>query len=191
MTEPTHGFTKHGHPVHANTFDHHPDGTAYQRFNKKVAILLTNNVGTMTCFWVFCCFSLLVLPSVLFAMGYVSKHSLIPAFFLTFGFELLMTWLLSTFIQLVLLPAIMVGQNLQSAAADVRASKQFEDTEDIVHALDLKTEGGLRDAVDEIRGYIDAKVAQPVARKAVAKKAPVKKVAKKAPVRKTVKKGTK
>jgi hypothetical protein len=55
MTEvknPTHGFTKHGLAVHAKIMDHMRDDTAYQRFNKKVALALTKNVGTMTAFWI-------------------------------------------------------------------------------------------------------------------------------------------
>ena len=66
----------------------------------------------------------------------------------------LVLWLSSEFIQLVLLPIIIVGQNIQSRAADARATKTFEDVEDarkkIEHAIDLldvHTEGGLHDAV--------------------------------------------
>ena len=65
MTEPTHGFTKHGHAVHAKTIDHHPAESKWQRFNKRVALALTKYVGTMECFWIFCLLSLCSLPAVL------------------------------------------------------------------------------------------------------------------------------
>jgi hypothetical protein len=130
VKQPHFGFTRHGLAVHAVTADHHADGTVYQRFNKRVAILLTENVGTMTCFWVFLIASFFVLPSVLYTMGLVSLKHVLPAFILGFGFELLTTWLFSTCVQLVLLPGLMVGQNLQSAAADARNAKMFEDLED-------------------------------------------------------------
>jgi hypothetical protein len=52
-------------------------------------------------------------------------------------YELFMIWLLSTCFQLTLLPALMVGQNLQNEAADARSAKQFEDTEDVRN--DMKT----------------------------------------------------
>ncbi len=42
---------------------------------------------------------------------------------------LVVSWT-SQAIQLVLLPALMVGQNLQNVAADARAAKTFEDVED-------------------------------------------------------------
>jgi hypothetical protein len=53
------------------------------------------------------------------------------------------------------MPAIMVGQNIQSAAADVRSTKQFEDTEEVrvdmkttLDRLDVDTAGGLKDVID-------------------------------------------
>lgn len=152
--------------VHARTVDHLPDGSGYQRFNKKIAIYLTKNVGTMTCFWLFCLLSLVCLPSVLHAMNILHKGDLFPAFMLTFGFELLMTWFISTTIQVILLPAIMVGQNIQSAASDVRATKQFEDTEDVrsdmkttLDRLDIETAGGLTTVLerfDELEKLVKA-----------------------------------
>ena len=148
---PFFGFTRHGLPVHRRTVDHLPDHNTYARFNKRVALALTAHVGTMTCFWVFLVASLTVLPSVLYQMGVIGKHALVPAFMLTFGFELLMTWLFSTCIQLILLPGLMVGQNLQTEAADARAAKQFEDLEAVKDWLDLDTAGGLAAVMEQVR----------------------------------------
>ncbi len=77
------------------------------------------------------------------------------------GFILVVSWISQSFIQLVLLPALMVGQNLQNVAADARAAKTFEDVEDArehikqaLDLLDLHTEGGLKvvlDAVESLR----------------------------------------
>jgi len=160
---PTHGWTKRGFPVHALVHDHMPTGTAYQRLNKRLAILLTNSVGTMTCFWMFCVLSLCALPATL-----VAAH-VIPAsigFIAATGFILTITWISQNFIQLVLLPALMVGQNLQNIAADARAAKTFEDVEsakaDLTTALDLldcETRGGigtLNDKIDRLIKKIDA-----------------------------------
>lgn len=133
-TEPTHGWTRLGHAVHAKVADHHPTGSAYQRFNQKVALWLTNNVGTMTCFWIVLALCLSVLPSVLFAMAVVPRQwGVLPSFLTGFGFELMMTWIVSTCFQALCLPAIIVGQNLQNEAADARAAKTFEDVEAILH----------------------------------------------------------
>lgn len=130
--KPQHGYTKSGIPVHARTVDHHKTDTAYQRFNKWAAIWVTKNVGTMTAFWIFTVLSAFVAPSCLFAAGYIHWHTFVTSF----GFELLATLILSTWLELALMPAIMVGQNLQSMASDARTEKQFEDTEAM--AKDIK-----------------------------------------------------
>jgi hypothetical protein len=171
MTTPAHlrphfGFTRHhGFAVHAKVTDHlrpHPDDGWYARLNKRAALLMMKTIFTMTTFWIFTFLCLLVLPSVLYAMGI---HSLgiagfkFPSWFVGFGFELLATWFLSTLLELVLIPALGVGQNLQNAAADARAAKQFEDVEavraDLTTALDRldeKTEGGIRAVLDAVNG---------------------------------------
>lgn len=144
---PTFGFTSHGHAVHAKTTDHLPTHNAYARFNKRVALLITNNVGTMSCFWLFCIIALLGLPAAL-----VEAHVISPTIGIIgeAGFVILVEWLAQSFIQLVLLPALMVGQNLQNIAADARSAKTFEDVERIIDLLDAHTQGGVKEILDSI-----------------------------------------
>jgi hypothetical protein len=52
------------------------------------------------------------------------------------GGEGLIAWIAQTFIQLVLLSIIMVGQNVQAKAADKRSVDTFTDTEEILRRLD-------------------------------------------------------
>jgi hypothetical protein len=155
--QPTHGFTRLGQAVHKRTVDHLPVNTPYQRLNKRLALALTNNVGTMSCFWLFCVISLSSLLAVLY-----SSHIIGAVGFLTAGgFILCVSWISQNFIQLVLLPALMVGQNLQNEAADARAAKTFEDVEEArdcikraLALLDLHTEGGMKvilDAVESLK----------------------------------------
>jgi hypothetical protein len=161
---PHFGFTRHhGFAVHAVTLDHLKPAagdSGWARFNKRCAIWLTKNVGSMNAFWLFTAASAVVAPSCLYAAGYIHWKNLIT----TFGFELLATLILSTWLELALMPAIMVGQNIQNAAADARAAKEFEDIEDVksnmslavdrlaavLDRLDLTTEGGLKDVADRI-----------------------------------------
>jgi hypothetical protein len=144
---PTHGWTKHGHAVHGRTVDHLPTDTAYARFNKRVALLITNNVGTMSCFWIFCVVALLALPAALVEANVISPTiGLIGEA----GFVIVVQWVAQSFIQLVLLPALMVGQNLQNSAADARSAKTFEDVERIIDLLDTHTQGGLKDLLDAV-----------------------------------------
>ena len=148
---PAFGPTKHGHAVYAKTFDHLPSQTPYARFNKRLAVLITSNVGTMTCFWLFCVISLLGLPAAL-----VEAHVISPTIGLIgeAGFVIMVQWVAQSFLQLVLLPSLMVGQNLQNIAADARSAKTVEDVERIIDLLDCRTQGGLQlilEAIDELK----------------------------------------
>ena len=144
---PTFGFTKHGHAVHVKVTDHLPTHNAYARFNKRIALLITNNVGTMTCFWLFCVIALLALPAAL-----VEAHVISPTIGIIgeAGFVIVVEWMAQSFIQLVLLPALMVGQNLQNIAADARSAKTFEDVERVLDLLDCRTQGGLHDIIEAV-----------------------------------------
>ena len=158
--KPLFGHTRTGKPVHLHTHDYHKAGTAYQKFNKAVAIWLTKNVGTMTCFWLFCLLALCSLPAVL--SGFTVFAGVFPDVIIKASIIALVAWVAQTLIQLVLLPALMVGQTLQNAAADARAAKEFEDTETIADRLNLETQGGLRviedhlDRIDKRLGGSDA-----------------------------------
>ena len=103
-------------------------------FNAKIALLITRSVGTMACAYVFAIIALISLPSA------INSGQVI----------VIVSWIAQTFLQLVLLSIIMVGQSVQSAASDARAAKEFTDTETILDRLDLHTAGGLKDVLDAI-----------------------------------------
>ena len=103
-------------------------------FNAKLALVITRSVGTMACAYLFAAIALVSLPAAL------SSGQVI----------IIVAWIAQTFLQLVLLSIIMVGQTVQSAASDARAVKEFADTETILDRLDLDTTGGLRDVLDAI-----------------------------------------
>jgi hypothetical protein len=145
---PQHGYTKDGTPVWGRVHRFAKADTAVQRFNSKFGLKITVLVGTMWCAYLFAVIAFVSLPST------IKAHSA----------TVIVLWLSSEFIQLVLLPIIIVGQNLQARASDARAAKTFEDVEDarnkIEHAiglLDIHTEGGLHDAVAAIVEAINAK----------------------------------
>ena len=50
----------------------------------------------------------------------------------------------------MLLSVIMVGQNVQSVASDVRSQHTYDDTSEILDRLDIHTAGGLKDVADRI-----------------------------------------
>lgn len=110
------------------------DLAAADNFNAKVAVLLTKVVGTMWAFWLFNGIALVSLPSAV----------------KTGNLTVIINWVSSNWIQLILLPALMVGQNLQNVAADARADKMFNDTELIVDRLDTRTQGGITEILTAI-----------------------------------------
>ena len=79
--------------------------------NGKIGLAITKSVGTMWAAYVFFALSLISLPAAL-----ASGNTLV-----------IVAWIAQTFLQLVLLPIIIVGQNIQAAAADARAIATYED----------------------------------------------------------------
>jgi hypothetical protein len=81
------------------------------RFNAKVGLRITLVVGTMWCAYLFTIIALISAPS-----AFKTGNSLI-----------MVSWVAQTFLQLVLLPIIIVGQNVQATAADARAQATYDD----------------------------------------------------------------
>jgi hypothetical protein len=85
----------------------------------------------MTGFYLFNLLSFCSLPAVLSGVHALPPHFL-PTWLIGVSFISLIAWIAQTWLQLVLLPGLMVGQQLQNQALDARAAKQFEDTEKIL-----------------------------------------------------------
>ena len=79
--------------------------------NNRIGLAITKRVGTMWAAYVFAALSLVSLPAAI-----ASGNELV-----------IVAWVAQTFLQLVLLPVIIVGQNIQAAAADARAVATYED----------------------------------------------------------------
>jgi len=87
--------------------------SAVGQFNNRLAVMITRGVGTMWAAYLFALISLVSFPAAFkaFASGDTVTG---------------ITWLSQSFIQLVLLPIIVVGQNIISAAQDARAEADHE-----------------------------------------------------------------
>jgi hypothetical protein len=102
-------------------------------FNAKLALLITRGVGSMACAYVFAAIALISLPDAIKA-----------------GRPAIISWIAQTFLQLVLLSIIMVGQSVQAGTSDARSAKEFADTEVIMDRLDEHTAGGIRPVLDRL-----------------------------------------
>ena len=80
------------------------------RFNTFLAINITKVVGSMWCAYAFALLALISLPAA------IASHDPI----------IIVAWIAQTFLQLVLLPIIIVGQNVQAASSDARAESDHE-----------------------------------------------------------------
>ena len=120
MTKPTYQYTQHPHVE--NRKAKHPAklnadadagvlGAAKLTINQRFGLAITKSVGTMWAAYAF------------FALSLVS----LPAAIMTGDTVIIVAWVAQTFLQLVLLPIIIVGQNLQAAKTEIRAIATYED----------------------------------------------------------------
>jgi hypothetical protein len=92
--------------VHKQVHGDNPFG----RFNTRIAVMVTKSVGSMWCAYIFALISLVALPAA------IMSHDPI----------IIVAWISQAFLQLVLLPIIIVGQNVQAQASDARALSDHE-----------------------------------------------------------------
>jgi hypothetical protein len=111
-------FEHHPHPRIAARKKSPPAKTTDEHvgFNGRVALILTTTVGTMWCAYAFSVLALVALPQAL-------QGGLLP----------IIQWVSQTFIQLVMLSVIMVGQNILSRASDKRADETYQDADATLH----------------------------------------------------------
>lgn len=157
---PSFGRTRDGRAVHAHTRSYASSMRLTFRgvgqlvkeaegFNAKLAVLITEGVGTMACAYLFALIALVSLPEVMIQAN-VLPPSDVPHLLNNQGLILLVAWVAQTFLQLVLLSIILVGQRVQSTASDARAAKTFEDVETVLDRLDENTAGGLQVVLERV-----------------------------------------
>lgn len=98
--------------------------SAIGRLNSRIAVVITRAVGTMWAAYVFVLLALVSFPQALDAFR--RGDTLVG-----------ITWLSQSFLQLVLLPIIIVGQNVISAAQDARAEADHE-TLTALHTINVR-----------------------------------------------------
>jgi hypothetical protein len=88
-------------------------GGPIARVNKWLAVRITEGVGTMWCAYAFALLAIVSLPAA------IVSHSAV----------IIVQWISQTFLQLVLLSIIIVGQNVLAEASDQRAQADHETLE--------------------------------------------------------------
>jgi hypothetical protein len=102
------------HPQIARRKEHgvHTTAREHTGFNGWLAVTITNLVATMWCAYLFTILALISLPEAIRG-----------------GTGPLVAWIAQTFLQLVLLSIIMVGQKVASSASDKQALQTYKDAE--------------------------------------------------------------
>lgn len=102
-------------------------------FNGRLAKVITEGVGTMWCAYLFGALALVALPQAIRGGALTTVQ-----------------WVSQTFLQLVLLSVIMVGQQVISRASDERAVSTYNDAEALLHEVQqLQAHLAAQDAVIE------------------------------------------
>jgi hypothetical protein len=94
-------------------------GERTRGFNNWLAVKVTDVVGTMWCAYAFAALALISLPDAIKA-----------------GTSPLIAWIAQTFLQLVLLSIIMVGQKVASRKTDQQLDQTYNDAEALLHIND-------------------------------------------------------
>ena len=117
-------MARHAHNPHPRVAHHKAEGVAtivaeLSGFNGWLALRITNAVGTMWCAYGFTALALVSLPAAIRG-----------------GTGPLISWIAQTFLQLVLLSIIMVGQKVAAVASDKQAYQTYKDAEALLEISD-------------------------------------------------------
>ena len=105
-----------------NVNEQHKGELEASGFNTRIAVGLTKSVGTM---WTAYSFAVLAIVGLLAIIG------LLPPLVVV-----LVAWLSQTFLQLVFLPILSVGQNVLGRHAELMADEEFHTTMNSYHAIE-------------------------------------------------------
>ncbi len=110
--------------------------SSLNKFNKSLAVLITNGVGSMWSAYLFAILSLMSLPAILTLISPSLKHDF-PKWIIDTSLITLIAWISQNFLQLVLLPVIMVGQNV---IQDHQAAKAMADHKTLTYLANIQEE---------------------------------------------------
>lgn len=94
------------------------------KFNNTLAVKVTKSVGTMWTGYIFALLSLMSLPAILHLV--MPKLNVFPHWIISASLIALIAWISQNFLQLVLLPVIMVGQNVIQNQQDAKAESDHK-----------------------------------------------------------------
>jgi ABC-type multidrug transport system fused ATPase/permease subunit len=88
-----------------------------KKFNDRLALIITNAVGSMICAYIFAAIAFVSLPSAI--MSTIQTGNMMP----------IISWITQTFLQLVLLSVILKGQNISGELMGQMVKQISDNTE--------------------------------------------------------------
>jgi hypothetical protein len=135
-------FQHRPHPRLAELRQKKPPVTSDERvgLNGKIGLAITAIVGTMWAAYIFTVLALISFPAAIDSKNIIT----------------IISWVAQTFLQLVLLPIIIVGQNILGKASDKRAIETYKDAEAILtECLQLQAHLQAQDVVlDDVVAHV-------------------------------------
>lgn len=128
--------------------------------NAKTAIIVPAILGSMPFFW--CCVVLACVSLPAIGVGlelglqqskvdvHLGLATFFPAWLIQASVIAAVAWIAQTFIQLVALPVLQVSNNAQMGQQEAHTAEILQKISDADDRLNLETEGGLKQARDEI-----------------------------------------
>lgn len=110
-------YTQHPHTAQRS---HQPTHSHIRGLNNRIGLWITERVGTMAAAYAFAALALISLPAAL-ATGDV---------------RVIVDWVAQTFLQLVLVSVIIVGQNQMNRQAEIRAEATYKDATALLHEVE-------------------------------------------------------
>lgn len=107
------------HP-HASQREHLPTHSHIRGLNNRIGLWITQRVGSMWAAYAFAALALISLPAAV-ATGDV---------------RVIVDWIAQTFLQLVLVSVIIVGQNQMNRQAEIRAEATYKDATALLHEVE-------------------------------------------------------
>lgn len=131
------------HHPHTNTREHASALGQAQGLNNRIGIMVTKFVGSMWAAYLFAGLALISLPA---AIG-------------TGDVRVIVDWVAQTFLQLVLVSVVIVGQNQMNQAAERRAEATYKDATALLHEVQqLQQHLAHQDAeLEQLRKAVEAK----------------------------------
>ena len=127
------------------------EGVGVKKLNNSIAVKITNAIGSMWSAYLFALISLMSLPAILVLVS-PNFRPYFPSWIIATSVITLIAWVSQNFLQLVLLPVIMVGQNVIQGQQEAKSETDHKTLTYLANLqeeqmVELKNQGQILDYI--------------------------------------------